>query len=66
MTKLIGHQNIVKKEDLMLVDMVLTKGQQVKKLDLLENKVLDQIEKKRQVAAVISKDIDHLKEMSEM
>ena len=66
MTKLIGHQTIVKKEELMLVDLVLSKGQQTHKLDIMENKVLDQINKKKLVAAAISKDIDHLKEMSEM
>lgn len=66
MTKLIGHKAIVKKEELMLVDLVVGKGQQAAKLSEVEDKVVTHLNKKKAVATAILKDTDHLKEMSEV
>lgn len=66
MHKLLGGQVIRRREELHLVDFVVKKGQSSRKLDILENKVITQINKKKEIAAVILKDNLANQEMSEM
>jgi hypothetical protein len=65
MSKLIGAPTIVKKEELQMIDLVVSKGN-ARRLDIVEDKVNAAVKKKRQVAAAISKENDLVLEMSDM
>lgn len=66
MTKLIGQTKIVQKEEIMLVDFVVGKGDTSKKLEIIEDKVITELNKKKQAATLILKDTDFVNEMSEV
>jgi hypothetical protein len=65
MKSLLGAPFIIKKEEMMLVDLVVNKCN-TKRLELVEKKVTAHINKKMQLAAAMIKENDECAEMSAM